>query len=103
MIAISVSENAMLTVHEETTSPSQLPSAYLEQLNGRICREDEVLVGSNEHENDHEGSADDHSVGEDGNGVGREDCAQVDPPADRRRQLANALVREKRNNFLFLS
>lgn len=51
MIAVAMRENSMLAVDEETTSPSQLSSAYLKKLNGGIRCKNEVLVGSNEHEN----------------------------------------------------
>lgn len=52
VIAVAMGKNSMLAVDEETTSPSQLSSAYLEKLNGWIRCKNKVFIGSNEHEND---------------------------------------------------
>lgn len=82
----------MLAIDEETTSSSQWSSTHLEELNGRVCGEHEVLVRLDEHEDDDEGAADNHPVGEERNGSWREHRAQVHPPADRWRQLTDALV-----------
>lgn len=62
MIAVAMSENTMLTIDKETTSSSQRPSPHLEELYGRIRREYEVLISSNEHKDNDEGSPDDHPV-----------------------------------------
>lgn len=99
VIAVAMGENAMLPVDEETTSSAQLPPAHLQQLNGRVRCEDEVLVGLNEHKDDGEGTADNHPVGQQRNGSRCEDCAQVDPSSDRWRQLTDALLRIRKNIF----
>lgn len=83
MVAVSMGENTVLTVDEETTSPPQLSSAYLEKFNGWIRCENEIFVGSNEHEDDHEGTTNNHTVGEDGNGGWGKHGAQIDPSTDR--------------------
>lgn len=86
-------ENTMLSIDEETTSSSQWSSAHFEKLNGRIRCENEVLIGSNEHKNDGESTANDHPVGTKGNGDWSKNGAQVDPSSDRWRQLTNALFK----------
>lgn len=91
-VAMRQDRHSVLTVDKETTPPPQLASSHFQQLNCRIGRKDEVLVRLHEHKNDDEGSADDHSVRCERNGCRSEHGSQVYPAANRRRQLANALV-----------
>lgn len=95
MVAVSVSQNTMLPIDEETTSSSQWPSAHLQQLNGWIRCKNKVLVRSHEHKDDCKCTAHDHSVAQEGNGCWSEHCSQVDPATDRWRQFTNALIRDK--------
>lgn len=83
MITVAVSENAMLTIDEETTSSPQRSSAHLEELNGWVRGEDEVLVSLNEHKNYDERSTDNHPVGQQWNSSRSKDRSQIDPTSDR--------------------
>lgn len=95
VIAVAMCENAVLTVDKETTSSSERSTAHLEQFYRWVGSKHEVLVRVDEHEDDKEGAAHDHRVRHEWNGCRREDRSQVDPSANRWRELADALIREQ--------
>lgn len=95
VIAVAMRENAVLTVDKETTSSSKRSAAHLEQFYRWVGGKHEVLVRVDEHEDDNEGAAYNHRVRHERNGRRREHRSQVDPSADRWRELADALIREQ--------
>lgn len=92
VIAVAMSENAVLTVDKETTSSSQRSAAHLEQFYRWVGSKHEVLICVDEHEDDNEGTAYNHSVRHEWNGSWRENRSQVDPSTNRWRELADALI-----------
>lgn len=92
VVAITMGDNTMLTISEETTSSSQWFPAHFKQLNCWIRRKHKVLVCFHKHENDDESTTDNHPVGYHWNGSGSKYCSQIDPPSDWWCQLTDSLM-----------
>lgn len=72
----------MLRLRQKAASASQRATTHFEDLNRRIRLENEILVRSNEHKDEHEGTGHDHAVGNYGHSIRGKNCGQIYPASD---------------------